>query len=209
MQTRLEQKQLFKGSRVFELDDDVVNVHIKSRFKQETLTVTLAVLNPEPVINQSCLEFTSRVNNEPLLSLFLAKPNPQEFNDFVNLIKQKAQQEYNAIAGLKALSGSAMEGNSFDEPPEFDAADANTRVKSGKPVNVEGMQSSIQMLTEYVGVEEIGNLLAAMQALQEDPQNYEKLAQLAREFDRLGPMQGAVLTYAPYIGLLLSDDPFS
>ena len=40
-------------------------------------TVMITVLNKEPVISKSLLEFTSRVNNEPLLSMFLAKPNPE------------------------------------------------------------------------------------------------------------------------------------
>jgi hypothetical protein len=33
------------------------------------------------------------------------------------------------------------------------------------------------------------------------------MARLVHAFDELGPRQGAVLTYAPYIGVLLSDDP--
>lgn len=61
------------------------------------------------------------------------------------------------------------------------------------------------MLSEYVGGEEIDPLLSALKALQSDPQNIEHFSRLAREFDALGPSQGAVLTYAPYIGILLSD----
>lgn len=33
--------------------------------------------------------------------------------------------------------------------------------------------------------------------------------QLSRTFNELGIMQGAVLTYAPYIGILLADDQFT
>mgnify|MGYP001550140873 CR=1 FL=1 len=67
METKLLQKHIFKGTQEFEIVDDVVNVRMKPRLrKEETLTVMLTVLNPEPLINKSLLEFTSRVNNEPL-----------------------------------------------------------------------------------------------------------------------------------------------
>ena len=33
------------------------------------------------------------------------------------------------------------------------------------------------------------------------------MPRLVKAFDALGPRQGAVLTYAPYIGILLSYDP--
>ena len=75
MATKLVQKHLIKGTQEFEIVGDTVNIHIKSPFrKEETLTVMLAVLNVEPVISQSRLEFVSRVNNEALISLYLAKP---------------------------------------------------------------------------------------------------------------------------------------
>ena len=109
MASKLVQKSLFRGTREFEIVDDVVNVRIKTPFnKEETLTVMLTVLNPEPVISKSLLAFTSRVNNEPLLSLYLAKPNPEEFNAFVNLLKQKAHDEFNAFAGLKSSTPSGL-----------------------------------------------------------------------------------------------------
>ena len=204
MTTKLIQKQLFKGTQEFEIVDDAVNIHIKSPFKQdETLTVMLAVLNPEPIIGKSRLEFTSRVNNEALVSLLLAKPNAEEFNAFVNLLKQKAQEEYNEFAGLTAAD-TKLEGNVYDEPPDFEATDKPAGIVR-KPVRVEAVEESINMLSEYIGGAEIDPLLSALKALQSEPENIEHLARLAREFDALGPAQGAVLTYAPYIGILMSD----
>jgi hypothetical protein len=205
MTTRLIQKQLFKGTQEFEIVDDAVNIRIKSPFKKdETLTVMLAVLNPEPVISKSRLDFTSRVNNEALVSLKLAKPNAIEFNAFVNLLKQKAQEEYNEFAGLKANASSTLKGNVSDEPPDFETTDKPTGI-ARKPVRVEAVEESINMLSEYIGGEEIDALLSALKALQSEPENIEHLSRLAREFDALGPSQGAVLTYAPYIGILMSD----
>lgn len=205
MTTKLIQKQLFKGTQEFEIVDDAINIHIKSPFKKdETLTVMLAVLNPEPIISQSRLEFTSRVNNEALVSLYLAKPNAEEFNAFVNLLKQKAQEEYNEFAGLKANASSKLEGNVYDEPPDFEATEKPTEV-ARKPVRVEAVEESINMLSEYIGDEKIDSLLSALKALQSEPDNIEHLSRLAREFNALGPDQGAVLTYAPYIGILLTN----
>ena len=72
MTTKLIQKHLLKGTQEFEIIDDTVVVRSKPPLKkEESLTVMLTVLNTEPVISKSLLEFTSRVNNEPLLSLFL------------------------------------------------------------------------------------------------------------------------------------------
>ena len=77
-----------------------------------------------------------------------------------------------------------------------------------KPVSVESIDSSIQMLEQYLDAEEIRPLLTALEALKAEPENESLFAQLVTAFDDLGPRQGAVLTYAPYIGILLSDDPF-
>ena len=98
---RLVQKSLFKGTREFELLDDEVRVRIKSLFHKKELAVTLAILNPEPVVNNARLEFYSRVKCGPLLSLYLNKPNAREFNAFVEALKQKALKEYNAFAGIR------------------------------------------------------------------------------------------------------------
>ena len=98
---KLKQKSLLKGSREFELKDDEVLVKISAPFEKKQLSVPLAILNPEPEIEGSYLHFHSRVKCGPLLSLFLNKPNEQEFNDFVDAVKQKAEQEFSDFAGIK------------------------------------------------------------------------------------------------------------
>lgn len=210
MTSKLVQKSLFKGTQEFEIVDDTVKVRIKTPFnKEETLTVMLTVLNPEPVISKSVLAFTSRVNNEPLLSLHLAKPNPEEFNAFVNLLKQKAQDEFHAFAGLKSGTPPRLDGNVYEEPPEFDTPDSKRAAGTKKHIKAERIEEAIRMLSEHVGKEEIGAFLTTLEALHEDPLNESHLSRMIEEFEALGPRQGAVLTYAPYIGLLMSDDPFS
>ena len=210
MANKLVQKHLFKGTQEFEIVDDTVNVRIKSPFnKEETLTVMLTVLNPEPVINKSALEFTSRVNNEPLLSLYLAKPNAEEFNAFVNLLKQKAQDEFNAFAGLKSGTPPALERNVYEEPPEFESPDIKRTSGKNKHIRPEAIEEAVRMLSEHVGKEQIGPFLSALEALRADPLNEAHLSRMIEEFEALGPSQGAVLTYAPYVGILLSGDPFS
>jgi hypothetical protein len=98
---KLIQKHLLKGNQEFELLDEEILVRIKTLFKEKKISVPLAILNPEPVINGSRLDFHSRVKCGPLLSLYLNKPNPEEFNAFVDAVKQKAVSEYNDFAGVK------------------------------------------------------------------------------------------------------------
>jgi hypothetical protein len=206
---KLIQKHFLKGRREFEIADDAVNVRIKSPFKEEKLTVMLAILNPEPVVNKPFLEFHSRVKSGPLLSLSIDKPNAEEFNVFVNELKRRALQEYNAFAGLKA--GSLPEGmaaNVYEEPPEFGERGKNRTGKNLKPISVAGIDIAIQMLEQHLDTEEIKPLLTALEALKADPENESYFAQLVNAFDALGSQQGAVLTYAPYVSILLSDDPF-
>lgn len=206
---KLVQKQLLKGTREFEIVDDMVKFRIKKPFKEEKLTVDLSILNPEPVVNDPFLEFHGRVRCGPLLSLLIDKPNVEEFNAFVDELKQRARQEYNAFAGLKAGSLPAgMAANVFDEPPEFDESRQNRIEKIVKPVSVEDIDNAILMLERYLDAEEIKPFLTALEALKAEPENESYFGQLVTAFDDLGPRQGAVLTYAPYVSILLSDDPF-
>jgi hypothetical protein len=101
---KLVQKDLFRGTQEFELRDDEVRVRIKTPFNEKNLSVPLAILNPEPVVNGSRLDFHSRVKCGPLMSLYRDKPTSAEFNAFVDAVKQKALAEFNAFAGIGDIS---------------------------------------------------------------------------------------------------------
>ena len=210
MGTKLTQKHLLKQSE-FEIVGEQVDIRVTSRMSNqvtESLSVTLAVLNPEPVITRTQLQFVSRVNGEPLISLALSRPNVTEFNEFVNELKQKAQQEYNAISGINVSANADVQNSgSYEEPPEFSDHTHQDIIKT-KNVNVEGLDNAINMIETYVQNEEVQPLLIALKSLKEDPQDHARLVEVASSFENLGFSQGAVLTYAPYIAIMLSDDPF-
>lgn len=79
---------------------------------------------------------------------------------------------------------------------------------SKKKLDSEGITSSISLLRTYLDNTEIEPLITALEALKEDPDNAPLLADTTEAFNNLGIAQGAVLTYAPYLIILLSDDPF-
>lgn len=204
---KLVQKRFLRGIREFEIIDDIVNVRLKTRFMEEKVSVMLTILNPEPEVNEPFLEFHSRVKCSPLLSLWIDNPNAVEFNAFVDELKRRARQEYNAFAGLKSgFNPEAQAANVYADAPEFDdvrdAAD-----KKVKRINVESIDNAIQMLGQYIDDGEIEPLLNALEALRTNPQSESDYRQLLKAFDELGSRQGAVLTYAPYIGVLMSDTP--
>jgi hypothetical protein len=214
MTMKLIQKAFLKGIREFEIVDDVVNVRTKTLFKEEKLTVGLSTLNPEPVINEPYLEFHGRGKGEPLLSLLLNKPDAQGFNTFVDALKQRATEQANAFAASTAPSQppsqpAGLAANSYDEPPEFKEFGHNRLKNKGHTVNAKRVEKTIELLENYLVSEEIKPLLSALEALKEEPQNETYFAQMESAFNDLGIMQGAVLTYAPYLSILLADDPFA
>lgn len=208
---KLIQKAFLKGSREFELTDDVVNVRLTKLFKEEKLTVGLSALNPEPVINEPYLEFHGRTNNQPLLSLLLNEPNAEDFNSFVDTLKQRAAEESSAFNTINAISqpASQAEGlaaNSYDEPPEFEEPGPDQLTRKSQAVKVERVNEAIEMLERYLDTEEVKPLLAALKALQAEPHNEAYFVQVEKAFNALGITQGAVLTYAPYISIMLTDN---
>jgi len=210
MTTKLVQKHLFKGTQEFEIVDDAVNVRINKPFKEEEkFTVDLSILNPEPVFKESYLEFHSRIKCGALIALYLNKPNAEEFNAFVSTLKQRAIEEYNSFAGIHpGTQRTALTENIHDEPPEFGESDLPPIKNIAKKIDLSMIDEAIQMLETHLAPESIQPLISALKALKAEPQNESLLLQVVDAFNQLGPLQGAVLTYAPYMNALMSDDPF-
>jgi hypothetical protein len=80
---------------------------------------------------------------------------------------------------------------------------------STKDVDPQSILNSIQMLKRHLGEEKIKPLLIVLEALAEDPDNETLVEQLSDVFGGLGILQGAALTYAPCIAIILSDNPFN
>jgi hypothetical protein len=177
MITRLVQKHVVKGTREFELVDDEVNVKISMPFLQKEYTVVLAVLDPEPVAKGSTLAFVSAVNREPLIELFVDKPDPESFNDFVKLVRQRAIEE------------------DFGKP------------KGGKyrKVDVAQLDIALEMMRSHITDESVTPFIESVEALKAGPDDPARFDEMFEAFNKLGPMQGAVLTYAPYLVTLFSD----
>lgn len=177
MTTRLVQKHVMKGTREFELVDDEVNVKINMPFLHKEYTVVLAVLDPEPVVKGSTLAFVSAVNREPLIEFFVDKPDPDSFNDFVNRVRQRAIEE------------------DFGKPKGLE----------NRKVDVAQLAIALQMVRSYITDQGIAPFIESLEALQAEPDDPARFNEMFQAFNRLGPMQGAVLTYAPYLVTLFSD----
>ena len=207
---KLVQKSFLNGTREFELTDDVLHVRINKLFKEEKLTVGLLILNPEPLINGPYLEFHDRYKGDVLLSLLLNKPNAEEFNAFVNTLKQSASGAGNAIAAAEtaspeSLRSKALAWNVYEEPPEFAESDEASESISFQPVNAERLADDVTMLKTYLDENDIKSLLESLEALKAEPHNEVAFQTMLDAFNDLGITQGAVLTYAPYLKVLLSQ----
>ncbi len=75
-------------------------------------------------------------------------------------------------------------------------------------IDVKKIEISIRLLNEYVKDSSIEPLLSVLEAIKNDPDNKLLLTEFSDTWRSLGITQGAVLTYAPYISTLISDDLF-
>ena len=73
------------------------------------------------------------------------------------------------------------------------------------PVEVE---SAIKALNKFVEDESIKPLISILELLKKDPESQSLRTQVSDALNDLGVMKGAVLTYAPYVWNMLSEDPF-
>lgn len=210
MTMKLIQKSFFNGTREFEIAGDIVHVRIKQLFKEERLTVGLSTLNPEPIVNAPYLDFHGRNSSGALLSLWLNEPNIEEFNAFVDTLKHRASaDETQSVQDEKdspdSMRTKALARNVYEEPPEFDKSEP----VEFKPIIAQRLATDITMLKTYLDEADIKPLLDAMEVLLAEPDNEAAFGELMTVFNELGITQGAVLTYAPYLKVLLSSSVWS
>ncbi|CAA6802377.1 MAG: Unknown protein [uncultured Thiotrichaceae bacterium] len=75
-------------------------------------------------------------------------------------------------------------------------------------IDSQSIETCIQSITQHIQEDEVKSLVSALEALQQEPQNESYFEQFSEAFNNLGATQGAVLTYAPYLMVIMADDPF-
>ena len=81
----------------------------------------------------------------------------------------------------------------------------NKKLQSIKAADID---IALKMLKKYLDTQDINPLLSALETLKTEPQNEAYQAQVINAFDGLNYLQGAALTYAPYLNIFVSSDPF-
>ena len=81
----------------------------------------------------------------------------------------------------------------------------NKKLQSIKTADID---IAIQMLNKYMDAQAINPLVSALETLKTEPQNENFQENVINAFNDLGLVQGAALTYAPYLNIFVSDDPF-
>jgi len=175
----LRQKHPLKGSRAFKLDNAEVHYVINSPLGDDELSVALSVLDVKPEITDSIMAFVSQVNREPLVELFIDKPDKATFDHFVKIMQQRIVEE------------------------DFSRLHVTDQ---GVNVDVARLDKSIGMLKQHVDPSEIESLLSALTILQAKPTDVECQRNVAEAFNELGFVQSQVMTYAPYLSHLLSGN---
>ena len=144
MTNRIVQEHPERGTREFELVDDLVEYRIKSQFANEELSVVLSVLNPEPVVEGPMMYFLSEVNREALIKLFIDLPDAETFAKFVSTLQQRIREE------------------------SFGQLNAGNRESK---ITREQVDTTIRMLETNLDPASIDPLLSSLRRLSEAPDN--------------------------------------
>lgn len=84
---------------------------------------------------------------------------------------------------------------------------SNTNSKL-QAIDVADIDIALGMLRKYLDAQAVQPLLSALETLKTEPRNAAYQTQVTDAFNALGILQGAALTYAPYLNIFVSDDPF-
>lgn len=168
----------------------------------------MSTIDPEPVVNDSEMVFYNPHKGRAVFSLLLNKPNTEAFNLFVDALKQQINGELDMddvgmVSPEKVQS--ALAWNVHEEPPEFDEPEEQREGTGFRPVNAERLAMDIEMLKAYLEEDDIRSLLESIDALMATPDSEAAFKNVLDAFNQLGITQGAVLTYAPYLKVLLSE----
>ncbi len=208
MTTRITQKRLFRGSQTLEVVDAELKIRMLSPFRKEAVSsIPLSVLNPEPILSTATVSFVSRASGQALVKLAIGKPDQRTFNEFVNTLKARILAASDPVASTTDQAP-PFHGNVQDAPPELADDNQPIRARIRQAVKPAELEVAIDMLKKHLEDEHFGAFIACLEDLKQDPADETRLEEVARRFDGLGIGQGAVLTYAPYLGFLLSDNPF-
>ena len=74
-----------------------------------------------------------------------------------------------------------------------------------RPINTAKIEESISMLKQYLDADALAPLLSVLQEMTTRPDDAALVDRLFEVLNGLGILQGAVLTYAPYLGILTSE----
>jgi hypothetical protein len=80
--------------------------------------------------------------------------------------------------------------------------------KTLQSIRIAELDTAIQMLKTYLNTPDIKPFLSSLETLKTDPNNEACQELVINAFNELGPLQGAALTYAPFLRIFVSDDLF-
>lgn len=79
---------------------------------------------------------------------------------------------------------------------------------NSRPITAADIDIAVRMLKTHVDNPEIAPLILALETLRTKPLDDAYQSAVIDAFNKLTISQGAALTYAPYLNVFMSDDPF-